>query len=143
MRIRSVIASIGLMIFLIGQISPPLYLHICSMNHAKFFLSSCKMHAAPAARHACCAKKAEGNGASAVDQKSGHPGCTTIYSKELSTDGAMISFFAFPGIPAASTAPLLSDVIPTDGFSSGINTFTDGSPPESPPLFLLDSAFRI
>lgn len=137
MKKKNIIVNLVVMVILLAQINLPLFIHVCTMMQTVTFLASCGMHEPKPVEHSCCKKPAEEN----QEKLAGH--CEEIFAKEYSTNGTIsprtdhqltpagvVTFFPAEAatlslIPRASTFP------------------NDSSPPESPPIFLLASNFRI
>ena len=137
MKKKNIIVNLVVMVVLLAQINLPLFIHVCTMMQTVTFLSSCGMHEPKPVAHACCKKPAEEK----QEKLAGH--CEEIFAKEYSVNGT-ISPRTDHQLTYVDVLPFLPADAATLSSLPLARTFpNDSSPPESPPIFLLDSNFRI
>lgn len=142
MKLKHTISNVIILAVLLGQINMPLFIHFCAINQTVSFLSSCGMHDQKPEPQSCCKKeKKSSNTITTVDDQ-----CEVLFENENSTDG--IIQLAFEENLYPQNPQNIHTQIPTNQpLITYTNTFVillvNNSPPESPPIFLLDSNFRI
>lgn len=140
MKNRTALISSSILILLLAQLNLPFFIHICAINQTVSFLSSCGMHDRKPEPRSCCKKEKESSNitTTAVDGQ-----CEVFFAKEHSTEGtiALTSEKNFSLQNIYVEIPINQTLITLTNTSSPL--FPSESHPESPPIFLLDSNFRI
>lgn len=144
MKLKHAISNVIILAVLFGQINMPLFIEICSKTHAVSFLSTCAMHKPVPHKHSCCGKNGSKGNASQLNNndRTDANHCVVVFSKEHSTDGSITN------ITTVDAGLHIEGIIQMEQAQVFISSllaypFIDTSPTVSPPLFLLDSSFRI
>ncbi len=143
MNHKKTFISSFVLFLLLAQVNLPLFIHICDVRQTVTFLASCGMHDAIPEKKSCCKDESKTHEKNIVTNTETNSHCEIIFAKENSADARVHSSFT-----DQTEYLLISEFLPvtnSPALSSDIKFFssTDASPHESPPLFLLDSNFRI